>query len=323
MEYFKRDKENVCIMSKIKKILKKSSKIPVVLLNYFFNNGLCKFLPDEVYLNIMFRIKQGKWIDLDEPKSFNEKIQWLKMRDRNPRYHELVDKYGVREYIKNTIGEQYLIPLLGVWDKFDDIDFELLPEKFVLKCTHDSGGVYICRDKSKINYRRLKKFINRHMKKNYYYSGREWVYKDVKPRIIAEQYMVDESEVELKDYKIFSFDGIPFMIQVDYDRFVEHKRNLYTTEWEYIPAMIQYPTDSNHIIPKPECLDELLDLSGKLSKGFAHLRTDFYCINGKIYFGELTFYHGSGFEKFSPKELGYEMGDKINLALAYGEGGKC
>jgi hypothetical protein len=283
---------------------------------------VANILTDKQYAKALYFSNFGKKLNLNNPVTYNQKLMWRKLYDHNPIYSIMVDKYAVRKYVSNTIGNQYLIPLIGVWDSFDEIDFEKLPDQFVLKCNHDSGGVYICKDKTEINKHKsieLKKFFEAHMKTDYYKNSREWAYKSIKRKIIAEKYMVDESGVKLKDYKIFAFDGEPFIIQVDYDRFVEHKRNLYNTNWEYINATIKYPTDPYYIIPQPENLDEMLELSAKLSKGFMHIRTDFYNINGKIYFGELTLYHGGGTEKFSSNELAVEMGNKMNLALAYKE----
>ena len=277
------------------------------------HKGFFNWMSDEQYLKILYKIRIGKPLDLDDPQTFNEKLQWLKLHDRRPEYTTMVDKYAVKKYVADKIGEQYIIPTLGVWDKFDDIDFDKLPDQFVLKCTHDSGGSVICRNKSEFDFKAARKKINRCLKHNYYWGCREWPYKNVKPRIIAEKYMTDESGIELKDYKIFNFDGESKLIQVDYDRFKEHKRNLYTTDWKYVESAIQYPTDPNHQIDRPKQLEKMLDLARKLSEGIPHVRTDFYCIDNKIYFGELTFYHGSGFEKFTPESLGEEMGKWIKL----------
>lgn len=274
---------------------------------------VAKCIPDKQYIRLAYRSSIGKKLNLNNPQNYNEKLQWLKLNDRNPLYIDLVDKFQVKRYVSEIIGEKYIVPTLGVWSCFDEINFDELPNQFVLKCTHDSGGIIICKDKKNFNIIQARKKITKLLKKNYYWQGREWPYKNVKPRIIAEKYMVDESGAELKDYKLFSFDGKVKLIQVDYDRFLNHKRNLYSIKWDYIDAEIEYPTDKNHIINKPKCLDELIMLSEKLSEGFPHLRTDFYIINGKIYFGELTFYHGSGLERFRPESLGMQMGEWINL----------
>lgn len=271
-------------------------------------------IPDTVYLKYMYKKEMGRKLDLKNPKTFNEKLQWLKLHDRNSIYTKMVDKYEVRQYIKETIGEKYLIPLIGgPWEKFRDIDFSKLPKQFVLKCTHDSGSVTICTDKNKFDIEKVRKKIDRSLRGNFFYGGREWPYKNVKPRIIAEKYMVDESGTELKDYKIFNFNGVPQIIQVDFNRFAGHKRNLYTTNWEFLEVAIEYPSDSNIKIDKPEKLEEMLNLAQMLSKSIPHLRTDFYSIGNKIYFGELTFYHESGFGKFMPDEWDKKFGDWIIL----------
>ena len=293
---------------------------PWAIIRPFLRTPVANIMSDEQYAKALYFANFGRKLDLNNPITYNQKLMWRKLYDHNPIYHIMVDKYAVRDYVSKIIGDQYLIPLIGVWDSFDEIDFEKLPNQFVLKCNHDSGSAYICKDKKEIDgdkKKKLHRFFDAHMKTDYYKHGREWAYKSVKRKIIAEEYMVDESGVELKDYKIFAFDGKPFIIQVDYDRFIEHKRNLYSTNWEYINGTIKYPTDPKHIIPKPEHLDEMLDLSARLSDGFMHIRTDFYNINGKIYFSELTLYHGGGTEKFTSNELDVEMGKRMNLDLAY------
>ncbi|MCD8290224.1 MAG: hypothetical protein LUC91_01830 [Prevotella sp.] len=276
-------------------------------------HGLLPFLSDKKYIEIAFEQRMGYKLDLNNPKTFNEKLQWLKLYNRRPEYTQMVDKYEAKKYVASIIGDEFIIPTLGVWDRFDDIDFDTLPNQFVLKCTHDSGGLIICRDKSKLDIKACREKLNKSLNMNYFLISREWPYKDVKPRIIAEKYMVDESGYELKDYKVFNFDGKAKVIQVDYERFSNHMRNLYTTEWEYIEAAIQYPANSERRILRPEKLNEMIELAEKLSKGIPHLRTDFYSIEDKLYFGELTFYHGSGFEKFIPEEFGLTMGSYIQI----------
>jgi hypothetical protein len=197
-----------------------------------------------------------------------------------------------------------------------DIDFGLLPKQFILKCTHDSGGMVICKDKETFNMTAAKAKINLCLKRNYFWHGREWPYRYVKPRIIAEPYLEDNSG-ELMDYKVFNFNGQPKVIQVDYDRFSGHKRNLYTPQWERIKATIAYPTDFTQEFDKPKELSRILELSKVLSAGFIHLRSDFYIVNGKVYFGELTFYHGSGMEKFIPEEWNDIFGSWIKLPIDY------
>lgn len=282
---------------------------------YLSKIGFYNYLDDETFIKKRFRLKFGYEPDLNHPQTFNEKIQWLKLHDRKPVYTTMVDKYAVKDYVADIIGSQYIIPTLGVWERFEDIDFDLLPNQFVLKCTHDSGGLVIVRDKERFDKKAARKKIKSCMTINYFYQGREWPYKNVRPRIIAEKYLEEKQEYgsQLKDYKIFNFNGKARMIQVDIDRFTEHKRNLYRIDWSYIEAAIEFPNAPDRIIEKPEVLDELLELAEKLSKGCQHLRTDFYIVDGKIYFGELTLYHGSGFERFYPFRFGLEAGGWLTL----------
>ena len=293
--------------------LKKFVLDPRMRFYYFSRLGLLNGMSDADYLRRQFRLWMGTELDLEDPKGYNEKLQWLKVYDHRPEYSIMVDKYAVKQWVADRIGEQYLIPTLGVWDHFDQIDFDALPRQFVLKCTHDSGSIFFVRDKSAMDKKEMKRKLESCLRQKWYRSYREWAYKDVKPRIIAEAYMTDESGTELKDYKVFNFDGVPRLIQVDYDRFTDHKRNLYTTDWQYLPVRIIYPTDPSHPIARPECLEEMLDLAHRLSEGYPHLRTDFYCIRDRVYFGELTFYHESGMAQFDPPSFNLEMGSWLKL----------
>lgn len=274
-----------------------------------------KLIPDKLYLEILYKRVTGETLHLDNPQTYNEKLQWLKLYDRNPLYTTLVDKYAVREYIKEKLGEEYLFPLVGgPWNSVDEIDFDALPEQFVLKCTHDSNSVIICKDKNNFDIEAAKEKLKKALKVNFYYYRREWAYKNVKPRIIAEKYMVDESGDDLKDYKIYAFDGEPKVIQVDFNRFSgNHKHNFYTPDWKFIDVQILCPSDASIKMEPPQTLDEMLEISKKLSEGYPHVRVDLYSINGRVYFGELTFYSNSGTAKFTPEEFGYEMGSWIKL----------
>ena len=276
-----------------------------------------KYIPDKLYLKWQFKKIMGKPLNLTPPKTFNEKLQWLKLYDRNPLYTQMVDKYEVRKYVSKIIGDEYLIPLLGVWDNFEEIEFDMLPKQFVLKTTHDSGGIVICKDKNDFDIKAAKRKIKRSLIRNYYKQWREWPYKNVKPKVVAEKYMVDESMYELKDYKMFCFNGTPKMIQVDYNRYTSHKKNLYDTDWNYMPISYNYPTDSNISIKKPVRLNDMLDLATTLSKDIPYIRVDFYSIDDKLYFGELTFFPATGMGKFSPEEWDYTFGSWINLDAAY------
>lgn len=272
-------------------------------------------IPDKLFLQIMYRRNFHKKLNLKNPQTFNEKLQWLKLYDRNPEYTKMVDKYEVKKYVAEKIGEEYIIPTLGVWDKFEDIDFDSLPEQFVLKTTHDSGGVVICKDKNHFNYIEAKQKITNSLKQNFYYHGREWPYKNVKPRIIAEKYMEDSVTKELRDYKFFTFNGIVKALFVASDRQnpnEETKFDFFDADYNHFDFTNGHP---NATIPpeRPEKFEEMKYLSEKLSKNIPHLRCDFYEIDGKVYFGELTFFHWSGLTPFSPEIWDKTFGDWIKL----------
>ena len=268
---------------------------------------------DAKYLKMLYKVKTGNKLHMDNPQTLNEKLQWLKVNDRKPIYTKMVDKYEVRKLIAEQVGGEYLVPLLGVWDSFDEIDFDSLPDKFVLKCTHDSGGLSICTDKKKFDIQKARKKINHCMHRNYYYNSREWPYKDVKPRIIAETYMVDESGWDLKDYKIFCLNGKAEYVEVDFNRSIEHKLNPYDFDWNPLNFCDKSKNDYTAAIPKPKRLAEMKSIAEKLSAGMDFLRVDFYSIDDRIYIGELTLCPGSGFIAFDPKETDMKYGKKLKL----------
>lgn len=272
------------------------------------------WMSDKFYIETEWRIVMGYKLDLKNPKTFNEKLQWLKLYDHNPLYTTLVDKLRVKDCVAEKIGAQYVIPTLAVWESAEDIDISQLPDQFVLKCNHDSGSVVICKEKSTLDLNAAKEKLSKALQYNWYSEHREWAYKNVKPYIFAEAYMVDQKMNDLPDYKIFTFNGDPKIIQVDFDRFVDHKRNLYDTEWNFIDATILYPSSKDRVFDKPKVLDEMLKLSKWLSSGIRHVRVDFYIINNKIYFGEMTFYHEAGLGQFSSNDLGEYMGGLIQLS---------
>lgn len=267
---------------------------------------------DEKYLKILFKYLMGKECNFDNPQTYSEKLQWLKIYDRNPLYTQLVDKYEVRKFIEERIGCEHLIPCLGVWNHFDEIDFNKLPNQFVLKCTHDSGGLIICKDKSTLDLKQARKKIEHCLKRNYFLNHREWPYKDVKPRIIAEEYTVDESGYELKDYKIFCFNGEPKAMFIATDRGTDTKFDFFDTEFHHLPFTNGHP-NADKEIKKPENFDEMLRIAGILSKGMPEVRVDLYNVNGKILFGEMTFFHWSGLMPFEPEEWDYKFGSWIEL----------
>lgn len=284
-----------------------------------FKNLLMNSLPDKLYLKLLFRRRMGKNLDLKNPKTMNEKLQWLKLYDRKPQYIQLVDKYLVRNYIAEQLGEQYLIPLLGVWNDPDEIDFSILPSKFVLKCNHNSGlGLCICTDKSKLDIKKVKAELKKGIEEDYYLRGREWPYKNVPRKIIAEKFMSLSGNTDLVDYKVHNFNGKPKMILVCSQRFTEEglHEDFYSPEWEKLEVKRpEYPT-SKIDIKAPQKLEEMLFLSEKLSKGFPFMRTDFYEIDGKLYFGEITLYPASGLSKFDPEEWDYKLGSWITLPIS-------
>lgn len=274
-------------------------------------------MDDEKYIKLMYRCLTGDKLDLNNPKSFNEKLQWLKLHNRNPEYTKMVDKYEVKKYVADIIGDEYIIPTIGIYEKFDDIDFDSLPNQFVIKCTHDSGGLVICKDKSKLDLVEAKKKINKCLKKNYYYFTREWPYKDVKPRIIIEEYQEDGDRIVPEDYKIYCFDGKPKYIVVFHNRFLKdsmYSESVYDTDWNKLDISLDCHFAVSDIVEdKPECLDQMLDFARQLSEGIPQSRIDFYIINGKIKFGEITFYTASGTQKMIPESLDRELGDLIPL----------
>ncbi len=276
------------------------------------SKGFYNHISDEKYLKKKFKVLMKKELNLEHPKTFNEKLQWLKLYDRNPEYVKMVDKYEVKNYVAEKIGQEHIIPTFGVWDDFDDINFENLPDQFVLKCTHDSGGIVICKDKSNFNIDDARKKINKCLANEFFYYNREWPYKNVKPRIIAEKFMVDESGTELKDYKFFCFHGKPEYLFVATDRPYDTKFDFYDLEFNHLPIKNGHP-NANKVISKPKGFDKMIELSKKLSEGIPHVRVDFYDINGQVYFGELTFYHFSGMVPFEPEEWDYKFGEFIKL----------
>lgn len=277
---------------------------------------IAPYLSDKLYLKLLFKHRVGYNLNLDNPQTYNEKLQWLKLYDRRPTYTQMVDKVEVKKYVANVIGAEHIIPTLAVYDRADDIDFDELPNQFVLKCTHDSGGIVICSDKSKLNKEITIKTLKKGLKKNYFYRNREWPYKNVKPRIIAEQYMTDDENGGLKDYKFFCFGGEPKYMFIATDRFTigeETKFDFYDMDFNHLPFTNGHPNATKYI-EKPSGFEKMKSLAAKLSKNIPHVRVDFYDINGKIYFGEMTFFHWSGMMPFDPIEWDYKFGQPIILA---------
>lgn len=272
--------------------------------------GMYKEMSDEAYLKRTFKACFGYVPDLENPRTFNEKLQWLKLHDRKDIYTTMVDKYEAKKYVGHVIGEKYVIPTLGVWDHFDDIDFSKLPMSFVLKCTHDSGSVVLVRDKNHWDKDAAKKLLERGLSRNYYWYGREWPYKNVKPRILAEE-MVDMNPV---DYKWICLKGEPEVLCMCMDRQKgDLTFNYYDMNFNLLPFEWVHPNIKTGGVKRPENFDEMKKLAQKLSKGIPEVRVDFYDINGQVYFGELTFYHQSGFAPFSPEEWDLKLGKLLDL----------
>lgn len=278
--------------------------------------GFFKNMNDKEYLSWLYRARMGRFPDLNYPKSFNEKLQWLKLNDRKPEYTEMVDKYLAKKYVEKRIGEKYIIPTLGVWDEFDQIEFEKLPDQFVLKTTHDSGGVVICKDKANFDKAAAKRKLEKSLKRNYYWAEREWPYKNVKPRIIAENYLSFLNGSDLVEYKVFCFNGKPalFLICKGEGHTDERTNDFYDLDFNHIPVTVTCP-NAKEKCQKPDEYEELLGLSRKLAKNTYQLRVDLYVINHKIYFGELTFFHDSGCCKFNPPEWDKRFGDMLKLPI--------
>lgn len=305
-------------MAKIKNIIRHPLRYLEVALNRLFYYS-SRYLNDEAYLKITFRRNMGYWPNLKEPKTFNEKLQWLKLYDRKPEYTIMVDKVKAKDYVAGIIGEEHIIPTLGVWERPEDIDFDALPNQFVLKCNHNSGtGMYICKDKSKVTpkeWKNVLKELRKGLRENYYLHCREWPYKDVPRRILAEKFMVDGSQNDgLKDYKFMCFDGKVNCSFVCSDRSNDEglKVTFFDNQWNKLPFTRHYPA-SDKEIDRPSQLQAMIACAEKLSKDIPFVRTDFYEIDGKYFFGELTFFPGSGMEEFTPDEWDEKIGSWIKL----------
>lgn len=295
------------MFNKIKKVIKTPKIIPLKLFG--------KIMSDDMYLEIMYEYIMGKKLDFNNVKTFNEKLQWLKINDRNPMYTKLVDKYEVRKYIEDKLGNQYLIPIIGVYDKFEDIDFSILPQKFVIKCTHDSGGVIVCRDINKLNLSEVEKKIKKLLTTNFYYWGREWPYKNVKPRIIIEEFLESSDNKLPIDYKFSCFNGKVDNVMLCLGRGEGNtKFYFFNKQWKLLRYNItgkNAPEDFT--LPKPKMMDKMFEIAEILSENLPYVRVDLYCENDQIYFGELTFYPDCGFDANLLKETDELFGDMIDL----------
>ena len=279
-------------------------------------NRVGRFVSDENFVKWTYYLTFRKKLNLDDPQTFNEKLQWLKLYDRHEEYTQMVDKYEAKKYVANQIGEEYIIPTLGIYDSFDEINFDELPNQFVLKCTHNSGGIIICRDKQSLDIKKARKQMTKWLKKNPFWSNREYPYKNVRPRIIAEKYMTnDDSSPELTDYKFFCFDGYVDCVMVCLERHLnDTKFYFFNKEWKLLRLNIRGKNATEGFtIPKPKTMDEMFEIAGKLSKGMKYVRIDLYEIRGYVYFGEYTFFPDSGLDTNILRETDNLFGKKLKL----------
>lgn len=276
--------------------------------------GLLKNIADEEFLKRMYRISMKREPNLEDPVFYTEKLQWLKLYDRRLEYTRMVDKYAVKEFVAEIIGSEYVVPLLGVWGSAKDIDFDVLPNQFVLKTTHDSGGVIVCKNKSELDTRAVRKKLRRCLSRNYYTCNREWPYKNVPHRIIAEAYMEDSRQGELRDYKFFTFGGVPKILYITQGRGRGESTtaDFFDMDFNHLPFTIDH--DMAQTPPeKPKNFELMKELASTLSQGTPQLRVDFYEVNGKVFFGEMTFFHCSGMHPFHPESWDRTFGDWVTL----------
>lgn len=305
-------------MNVMKKVRNLFTKDGLYFFTFYFLRftRLERYVPDEPFLKLKFRCYMHHKLNLYPPVTYNEKLQWLKLHDRNPLYTTLVDKYEVKKYVANIIGEQYIIPTLGVWDNVDDIDFNRLPDQFVLKCNHDSGGIVICKDKTMLNIENTRSLLKKHLKTDCYKEGREWPYKNVKRKIIAEPYLEDKLTKELRDYKFFVFDGdcrSMFIASERQKQGTDTKFDFFDMSFNHLDLRHGHP--NAEIIPcKPVNFELMSKLAEKLGKGFPHVRVDFYEVDGKVFFGEMTFYHHTGMMPFEPSKWDTIFGNWLDLS---------
>ena len=273
------------------------------------------FLPDKLYLRLFYFATTGRMLHFRNPRGYNEKLQWIKIYDRHPEHSKLVDKVAVREHIKEVWGEEHLFPLLGYWECFDEIDFSVLPNQFVLKCNHDSGSTKVIRDKASLTREdmdALRKHFTNRLKHDFYYAGREYPYKGLKRYILAEACMVDERNPDksIEDYKFYCFNGEPKIMLVVSDRATNCRFDFFDMDFIRLDIVRSKPNSS---IPpqKPEKFEEMKKVASELCEGIRHVRIDMYELNGKLYFGEYTFFPGGGFQLFHPEEWEQRLGDWI------------
>ena len=289
-----------------------------------YKSAINALLSDEAWCRTMFKWTHGYGLDLRDPKTLNEKIQWLKLYNRKPEFTVYADKFAVRDYIKERVGERCLIPLLAVSDDPEAIDFEHLARPFIIKPTHSSGKTIIVRDGDSIDRRAIVTKCRGWLETNLYRDGREWHYRDIPPRIVVEQLLLDDAGNIPLDYKFHCIEGRTAAIQVDLDRETNHKRNFYDCHWNLLPFTWSVCVGDRPLWPqgravaKPAVLAEMIELSEKLAQAFAYIRIDWYLVGSRIYFGELTFHHGGGYERILPLEWDRTLGDLLHLPVRSG-----
>ena len=292
--------------------LKRYAHDPYYALGYDMIQKHPHLMSDKFYLSVMWKMVMGYELDWKHPTTFNEKLQWLKLYDHNPLYSTLVDKYRVKQYVADKIGAEHVIPTLAVWKSVDEIDIDKLPDQFVLKCNHDSGSVVVCRDKATFDLEAAKKKLGAALKHNFYWDAREWAYKHVKPVVFAEQYMEDNAEDTLTDYKWFTFSGDPKIMYISHDRGTSPHTNFFDKDFNPLPIKMLDP-NSDEKFEKPACFEEMKQLASKLADKFPQVRVDFYVVNDKVYFGEYTFYHNGGYFPVEPGEWNEILGGWVRL----------
>ena len=308
-------------MQKIKQLIKKWDWLGCVLkvINIKFDSFIASFYSDEEYLKKQYKKRTGLVLNLNNPKTFNEKIQWLKLNYKNPQMHTCVDKYAVRKFVKKKIKDPILIKNYGVWDEFDEINSEELPSEFILKLTNGSSFNYICTNKSKKEIKKMRRRFKMWERIDYYAYGKEWAYKDVKNRIVCEELLKPSNGIPPEDYRFFCFNGKVFCFSVDYDSVINgiknsnYKRNIYDRDGNQMKARIKYPNKKEIKKEKDSNIKKMIKYAEILSKDFPHARIDFYCFDNKIYFGAITFYHASGYQKITPENFDEKLGSLIDL----------
>lgn len=289
-------------------------KCPRSILFRLGGRELLNWIPDTMYLKMMYWSRFGKILDIAFPKTFNEKLQWIKINDRKPEYSIYADKYAVREYIAKEIGEKYLVPLIGFYNSVEEIKWNDLPNQFVMKCTHGSGANIICKDKNILNIKEAAEKLSKWLNRNWYWSGREWPYKNIKPRIICEKFLSDTNNTP-DDYKVLCFNGRAKLIEVHRDRYGNHRQDFYDTSWEKTRISQDEMPITDMICEKPQLLKEMLEMSEKLSKSIPHIRIDWYIVGSQLYFGEMTFFDGSGFCPFNNEDDDLMLGSWLDLPI--------